>query len=138
MGFQLFASRQVGFLYWSLIDRLASHAPLNVTAMRSPRLDRGVWNLSSNPSKQQIVQGDGELYYPGLDGPLHSLRSVAIRDGMEDFSYLALLAKRVSRAAAANSGAPVATGLARHTRSAEVLLRARVAIARVLEALPPS
>lgn len=75
MGYQLFAARQAGFLYWSLIDRLASHAPLNVSDMRSPRLDRGVWNLSSNPSAQQIVQGDGELYYPGVDGPLHSLVS---------------------------------------------------------------
>lgn len=138
MGYQLFAARQVGFLYWSLMDRLASHAPLNVTAMRSPRLDRGVWNLSSDPSKQQIVQGDGELYYPGVDGPLHSLRSVAIRDGVEDFQYLALLAERLgSRVMAAENCLPVAsTGLGRHTRSIAVLLRARAAAAQMLETLP--
>lgn len=41
--------------------------------------------------------GDGALFYPGndagIDGPVASLRLKALRDGMEDYEYFALLEK---------------------------------------------
>ena len=40
------------------------------------------------------VNGDGLLVYPGPNGPIDSLRWELIRDGIEDYDYLALLLDR--------------------------------------------
>ncbi len=42
--------------------------------------------------------GDGYFIYPGLKGPLGSIRLEAIRDGLEDYEYLWLLNQRVQSA----------------------------------------
>ena len=68
-------------------------------------------------------------------------RSVAIRDGVEDFAYLSLLTERFGSrvAAAANCRAVASTGgLEWHTDSVAVLLQARAAAARLLESSPPA
>ncbi len=41
---------------------------------------------------------NGSLFYPGDDGPVASIRLAALRDGMEDYEYLALLSALVGRA----------------------------------------
>jgi hypothetical protein len=41
--------------------------------------------------------GNGALYYPGPDGPVSSIRLEVLRDGMEDYEYLALLDALVRR-----------------------------------------
>jgi hypothetical protein len=54
--------------------------------------------------------GDGTLFYPGrpnkigghTDIPIESIRLKLIREGMEDYEYLALLAKLEGREAAAH------------------------------------
>lgn len=40
--------------------------------------------------------GNGLLYYPGEDGPIDSLRLEVFRDGMEDYEYLYLLARKIN------------------------------------------
>jgi len=40
------------------------------------------------------VNGDGMLVYPGPAGPINSVRWEIIRDGIEDYDYLALLRER--------------------------------------------
>lgn len=40
------------------------------------------------------VNGDGMLVYPGPAGPINSIRWEIIRDGIEDYDYLALLRER--------------------------------------------
>ncbi|MFH1771982.1 MAG: glycoside hydrolase domain-containing protein [Candidatus Omnitrophota bacterium] len=52
------------------------------------------WNV--NPYKDAMntdwqQNGNGVLFYPGIDGPVASLRLELIRDGMEDYEYLFLL-----------------------------------------------
>jgi hypothetical protein len=69
------------------------------------------------------VNGDGCLVYPGKDGPVNSVRWETVRDGMEDYDYLALFMER--RAALAGRAVPEA-------------LTARVAAAGDLSALLPS
>lgn len=44
------------------------------------------------------VNGDGILVYPGPEGPINSLRWEVIRDGIEDYDYLTLLAERLRAA----------------------------------------
>ena len=65
------------------------------------------WNVnfwegdpSTNPSSFAPEQnGNGILFYPGSDGPIPSIRLELLRDGMEDYEYLALLQHIVQSAA---------------------------------------
>jgi hypothetical protein len=41
--------------------------------------------------------GNGLLWYPGPDGPVPSIRLEVLRDGMDDYDYLAMLADEVAR-----------------------------------------
>jgi len=51
--------------------------------------------------------GNGSFYYPGKDGPVHSLRLEAFRDGMEDYEYFYLLKSRADAARSDKSKADV-------------------------------
>ena len=46
------------------------------------------------------MTGDGVLIYPGASGPIPSMRLRAIRDGLEDYDLLAMLAEKRGREAA--------------------------------------
>jgi hypothetical protein len=50
------------------------------------------WRITADDLWQFGQNGDGTLMYPGRDRPLPSLRLKMIRDGMEDYEYLQLLA----------------------------------------------
>jgi len=43
------------------------------------------------------VNGNGFLVYPGKDGPVNSIRWEIIRDGIEDYDYLAIFMGRVEK-----------------------------------------
>ncbi|NLN92289.1 MAG: DUF4091 domain-containing protein [Candidatus Hydrogenedens sp.] len=62
-----------GMQYWSVNHWLDPTDPFNRLADVTP------------------VNGDGMLLYPGKDGPINSIRWEVIRDGIEDYDYLALL-----------------------------------------------
>ncbi|MBI5093723.1 MAG: DUF4091 domain-containing protein [Candidatus Hydrogenedentes bacterium] len=49
------------------------------------------------------ANGDGFLVYPGADGPVNSIRWETIRDGIEDYDYLAMLTARIRKLEAAGS-----------------------------------
>jgi|GEM_PF-661917 len=58
---------------------------------------------TTNPYEQPMNRepghnGNGSLYYPGPRGPVPSIRLEVLRDGMEDYEYLALLAEAVRKA----------------------------------------
>ncbi|HLY09674.1 MAG TPA: glycoside hydrolase domain-containing protein [Planctomycetota bacterium] len=59
----------------------------------------------SQLSYQQQYNGEGILYYPGgeagIDGPIATLRLKALRDGLEDYEYLALAGEAGAEKAAA-------------------------------------
>ncbi|MHC4713220.1 MAG: DUF4091 domain-containing protein [Planctomycetota bacterium] len=42
--------------------------------------------------------GNGSFFYPAKDGPVHSIRLKAFRDGMEDYEYFHLLRERADAA----------------------------------------
>ena len=92
-----------GFEYWDLYQTWPANAG-NLDWWKAGGT-RTTWNLVKN-------HGDGLLLYPGPDGtPLSSLRMEALRDGLEDHDYLALLEKR---------GGPKAEALLKEAR--EVLV----------------
>jgi hypothetical protein len=84
--------------------------------------------------------GDGTLFYPGTPAriggsthvPVESLRLKQIRDGLEDFEYLALASGTEAARQARSWAAFVAQRTDRWQRRPEALLRARTAIGRAL------
>ncbi|WP_022891631.1 DUF4091 domain-containing protein [Agromyces subbeticus] len=60
---------------------------------------RDVW---TDPMAWPGANGDGQLIYPGPDGPLPSIRLEAIRAGQDDYEYLWLLEQELSAAARAD------------------------------------
>ena len=66
-----------GFLYW---------------AVNCWKAD--VWE---DPMSYPGGNGDGSLFYPGPEGPVPSVRSELIRDGIEDYEYFYLLRDAISR-----------------------------------------
>ncbi|HVN78179.1 MAG TPA: glycoside hydrolase domain-containing protein [Terriglobia bacterium] len=69
-----------GLFYWSTVE------------WGNP--DRDVW---TDPAFRNHYNGEGYLFYPGseagISAPVASLRLKALREGMEDYAYFALLAR---------------------------------------------
>lgn len=120
---------------------------------------RGIhyWNVNyvpedGDPWIEQLdlapTNGDGFLLYPGPDGPINSIRWEIIRDGIEDYDYLAILQARLHearrrgadpallrRAEAALDLAEIAPNLVGFSRDPRVIERKRAEIAEAIEAL---
>jgi hypothetical protein len=60
-------------------------------------LDDGIFS-NWNPYTFSTTAGDGSILYPGPEGPMAGVRLANIRDGMQDYNLLALLAERISDA----------------------------------------
>lgn len=75
---QCYAEQITGFLYWA-----------------TDYWEKNPWE---DPLTYPGGNGDGSLVYFGEEGPINSLRWEAIRDGIEDYDYLALLGSLVRRA----------------------------------------
>lgn len=130
LWWQAFEQKMDGFLYWGLNiwDRAHNDAPIDPA--KGPILD---WSISTG-GEYAWLNGDGELLYAGKDGPIGSIRLANIRDGLEDYEHLWLLAqKRASRDAARAACAPVTSGLTEFTRDPAVIRETRDRIARELE-----
>lgn len=95
--------------------------------------------------------GDGSLFYPGLDHVLPSLRAKCLRDGREDYEYMVLLKKAVEEVesgkrkfdgqaewlteakAALSVGDGICSGLDTYTRSGIELSGYRAKLGELLE-----
>ena len=113
------------------------------------------WNVNYLETKQDPwrellditpVNGDGFLVYPGPAGPINSIRWECIRDGIEDYDYLALfLAGRrrlmasgshdtlLQKAMHVNDLSEVVPSLVTFTRDPEVLLKKRLELGEIIE-----
>ncbi len=122
---QAFAYNVEGFLYWGLnIWERAGNDHL--IPDNAPR--RIGWSVSTG-GDYGWLQGDGELIYAGVNGPIGSLRMEAIRDGLEDCELLRLAAVR-SGAKGADLVRPVSADRSRYTRDPAALSTARRALLR--------
>ena len=89
-----------------------------------------------------MTNGDGNLLYPGAPGrsdivshkPVPSLRLVLLRDGMEDYEYLALLERDGDGKLAGQLARAVAPSSLTWSHDASVLLRMRAAAAERIAA----
>ncbi|MBM4047409.1 MAG: DUF4091 domain-containing protein, partial [Planctomycetes bacterium] len=87
-----------GFLYWST----CWWDGLPMPSASQPCFPDAPIRLSEHSTyKSYKTNGDGLLIYPGKDmTPLPSIRLEVIRDGIEDYEYLALLSRLVEKAKA--------------------------------------
>ena len=105
---QVYQLGLTGFLYYDLCswgsawdaknDHEQSHKLIDGAKLTSPFIDPSDWNPMQTNGGRDV--GDGKLMYGGKDGPVASIRLHAIRDGVEDFGYLALLAAKHGKQAA--------------------------------------
>jgi hypothetical protein len=92
-----------------------------------------------------MTNGEGNLLYPGTPGreditahlPVPSLRLVLLRDGMEDYEYLALLDRAGESALAGKLARKVAPSSLTWPHNVDVLAQARVKAAERLAAAAP-
>ncbi len=144
-----------GFLYYAVnlweTNRDPEQGPDDPLIRR--QMERGKrWpEIPWNTFTCATFNGDGQLLYPGPDGqPLASIRLASIRDGIDDYDYLAIL-KSLTDRAEQSGGAParllerarevlqvrpeVAASMTEYTRDPQVLLAARQEIAELIEQL---
>lgn len=128
LGWQSFALRYDGLLYWGLnVWDQKGNTPIDPN--RTLFLDWGAEIFIGQP-----IYGDGRLLYAGIDNrPIGSVRLAALRDGLEDYLYLRTLEKRLGPTQAAETIAPVFESATRFTRSPAVLSEARKRIADRVE-----
>jgi len=107
------------------------------------------WPAGGDPMQDLLditpVNGDGVLVYPDLAGPINSIRWETIRDGIEDYDYMALFMERV-RALRSTTGhdallqqagdvynlQDIVPSLVTFSREPEKLLKKRDDIARMI------
>jgi hypothetical protein len=94
-----------------------------------------VW---TNPRTSHEVNGEGALFYPGtaagFAGPVASMRLKQIREGMEDYEYLRLLADGAGRSLADGYVANQSWAWTDWDTDPSHLYAARLAIAELIEA----
>lgn len=114
-----------GLLYWS-------------TTYWNPNITKDVWDdVATVKDINPNLYGDGSLFYPGskvgLAQPVSSIRLECIRDGLEDFDYLALLERKVGVARTKDIIRRLVRSRTEYEKSPRRLQLVRRQIARELE-----
>jgi hypothetical protein len=123
LGWMTFGYKSDGLLFWHM--NVWQHN--RMFDWNDPYLD---WR----PPVIWGMTGDGCLTYPTPDGPVSSIRLENIRDGLEDYDYLALLADAKGRAAADEFVSRLVKSQTEFSRDSAALYRVREEIAAQLEA----
>jgi len=114
-----------GILYWS-------------TTYWDPNTTKDVWeDIATVKGISPNIYGDGSLFYPGakvgVDGPVSSIRLEMLRDGLEDYEYLWLLAQNKGKTAADRAAAKLVKDLQTYEREPAKLYAVREKIAREIQ-----
>lgn len=114
-----------GILYWS-------------TTFWNPDQTEDVWeDIATVKSISPNIYGDGSLFYPGakvgVNGPVSSIRLEMLRDGLEDYEYLWLLARKKGRVAADRAARKLIDDQRIYERDPAKLYAVREKIAREIQ-----
>lgn len=123
LGWLTYRFRSDGLLFWH-VNLWPDKPPL---ATGDTFLD--TWQAESS----NRMPGDGQLLYPGEDGPWPSVRLANVRDGIEDYEWLQMLERKKGRAAAEAVAAELARGMTDFERSPERVRSARARLADEIE-----
>lgn len=89
--------RVPGFGYWNTnVWNYLGYGYDNINAGRRMEWPYSNWNITPN-GRYDDGSGDGQLVYPGPDGPIGSIRFEAIRHGYQDHACLTLLEAQFER-----------------------------------------
>lgn len=158
-GFMPFKYDVDGFLYYSIYSGSTGRYSTDETGRKSRGKAPFRHELMTkgpltefDGNTEGVYSGDGQLMYPGQDGPVPTIRLKFVRDGLEDYEYLWLLRQRLAEAkagrlklspswqdrATALLAVPdtVVESLTEFTRDGSVLLEARRQAAALLEEAP--
>ncbi|MDD5598480.1 MAG: DUF4091 domain-containing protein [Victivallaceae bacterium] len=136
---QCFQQKMDGFLYWGLNKygssgcRGETRIPINPE--NGPQVS---WSVTTGApgSIHDTLHGDGKILYYGVDGPIGSIRLENIRDGLEDYEYLALLSRlEGSEEEALKLGSGVTKSFTDFTRDDKVIYQQRRLLAEKIEEL---
>jgi len=125
LGWMTYRYQSDGLLYWH-VNLWPDAPPLKTGDTFLP-----TWRAENCNG----MLGDGQLLYPCEDGPVPSIRLANIRDGIEDYEWLALLERRAGRTAAETVAAELIRGMADFERAPEALRKTRMKLADALERL---
>jgi hypothetical protein len=116
-------TRVDGLLYWSMTAW---------GSISDPWTQTGTYSYGG-----MVMNGEGSLFYPGnavgYQGPIASARLKVLRDGMEDYEYLRLLAQVAGASTADSMARSVATSYSNWNKSAANLQTNREAIAQRIQ-----
>ena len=159
---QTWKNNVTGVLIWDTTYWHSSKAYPGTTGPQNPYKDTMSWCCAARFKDGTRIpwgNGDGRFLYPPLaaadgrqqnavlDGPVESLRLELLRDGIEDYEYLALLKRRLAAAkglAAAERAScekllvvpdEITKSLVEYTEDPEPIERQRELIARAIERL---
>lgn len=141
-----------GLLYWGINEWASNNRPWSPSPDVNKEIEAGRrWpDVPWNTWTYLDVNGEAQLIYPGRNGEFwSSVRMEILRDAIEDYDYLALLAAARKRLASSNVprakaliahadelltiGPPLASDLSEATKDPHLLLQRRNAIAEHLE-----
>ena len=99
MGFMPFKYGVDGFLYYAAYLGETTSCSTDERGLRSRKRAAFAADqyMTSGPltdfdgSTMGVYSGDGQLMYPGVDGPVPTIRLKNIRDGLQDYEYLWML-----------------------------------------------
>ena len=123
LGWMTYRYHSDGLLFWHV--NLWPDAP----PLKTGDTFLGAWRAENS----NRMPGDGQLLYPGEDGPMPSIRLANVRDGVEDYEWLALLERKTGRAAAEALASELVRGMTEFERSPEALRKTRARLAERLE-----
>ncbi len=130
---QAYQQKMDGILYWGLNIWDRKNNEHRIHPEKGPLLDFSITTGGPEWPEYDKLHGDGVLLYPGDKGPIGSIRLANLRDGLEDYEYLWLLAEKLKNVEQARRAClPVTESLTRFTRDPEKVVSQRDAIARQL------
>jgi hypothetical protein len=122
LAWMTFGFQADGLLYW----HVNYWSPRRIIEDADPYLDY-------QPDTVAGMAGDGCLTYPTRDGPVGSIRLENLRDGLEDYDYLALLADTKGRAVAEAYVGRLVKSMTDFSRDPSALYATRAEIADQLD-----
>ena len=123
LGWQSYHYQSDGLLFWHV--NLWHDGPLVETD--DTFLDTWKVEISNR------MPGDGQLLYPGVEGPMPSIRLANVRDGIEDYEWLMMLEQKKNRTSAEAVSSEITRSMTDFERSPAALRKQRTRIADQLE-----
>ena len=126
LGYLTWLYRADGFLHWH-VNYWRGKAQ---TLMDESETRFAGWDMKN----RMKMPGDGVLLYPGVEHVLPSIRLANVRDGEEDYEYLAMAETAIGRERVAEMVRQVVRSPTKFTRDADALAALRDRLAEAIEA----